>query len=268
MTEIKGRLSPPRSRSHGHVRSRSRGPYVRITDVTKPIIGVDFLAHYDLLVDIRNRKLTRAATRLSASGKAVTEEKPSVNIVTGSTNFYKLLTRFPEITCPDGNATVKHKTVHFIKKIPGQPVAYKPRSLAPDKLQAAKKEFDAMLKLGIARPSKSCWSFPSHMVPKQGDERRPCGDYRGLNARTEPDRYPVCHIHDFSQSLTGTKVFCTIDLVKAFHQIPVTQEDICKKAIAAPFCLFEFQFMTFGLSNTAQIFQWFIDELLQNLDFC
>ena len=141
-----------------------------VTDVTKPIIGVDFLARYDFLIDVRNRKLIDATTRLSASGKAVTEKTSNVKIVTGSTHFYELLTSFPKVTRPDGTATVKHKTVHFIKTTPGRLVAHKPRCLAPDKLQAAKKVFDAMLKLGIARPSKSCWSSPLHMVPKQGNE--------------------------------------------------------------------------------------------------
>ena len=69
-------------------------------------------------------------------------------------------------------------------------------------------------------------------------------------------------------SLAGTKVYSTIDLVKAFHQILVAEEDIWKTAITTPFGLFEFPFMTIGLRNAAQTFRRFIDEVLQNLDFC
>jgi hypothetical protein len=124
-----------------------------------------------------------------------------------------------------------------------------------------------MLRNGTARCSDSPWASPLHLIPKKEDGWRPCGDYCELNARTVPDQYPVRHIADFAQQLAGCRIFSTIYLVKAYHQIPVHLDDIAKTAIITPIGLFELPYMSFGLRNAAQTFQRFI-EVLRGLDFC
>lgn len=243
-----------------------------VADVTKAIIGVDFLSHYRLIVDVSQQKLVDSLTNVStvASLDLSNSLVSSVKVATGGDGkYHRILAEYPEITRPAGTpGIVKHKITHHIRTTPGPPVSCSPRRLAPDKLKIAKQEFDAMLANGTARPSDSPWASPLHLVSKKDNGWRPCGDYRLLNARTIPDQYPIRHIHDFSHCLSGCKFFSVIDLVKAYNQLPVEEADIPKSAISTPFGLFEFPYMNFGLRNAAQTFQRFVDELTRGLDFC
>ena len=127
-----------------------------VADVQQPIIGADFLIHYNLLVDLRSRCLRDMRTGLAIAASLSSNKPLSSNRVDTVQNLYtKLLGQFLELTRPTTKGeTVKHGITHKIVT-KGHPVFARPRRLPPDKLVTAKREFDEMIKLGVIEPSDS-----------------------------------------------------------------------------------------------------------------
>lgn len=103
---------------------------------------------------------------------------------------------------------------------------------------------------------------------KKKKKIRLIGDYRKLNSQTIPDRYPIPVIYDAISFLKNKCIFSKIDLIRAFHNIPVYEAHIEKTAVISPAGLYEHVRMPFGLRNGPSVFQRFMNSVLSELPFC
>ncbi|OJT06055.1 Transposon Tf2-12 polyprotein [Trametes pubescens] len=124
---------------------------------------------------------------------------------------------------------------------------------------------ESNLRKGFIRRSTSAAASPVLFVRKKSGELRLCVDYRGLNAISKKNRYPLPLFDDLLDRVQGCRVFSVLDLKNAFNLIRVREGDEWKTAFRTHLGLFEYTVMPFGLTNAPGIFQGFIQDTLQDL---
>nr|KAG5702247.1 hypothetical protein BaRGS_030602 [Batillaria attramentaria]KAG5708459.1 hypothetical protein BaRGS_026186 [Batillaria attramentaria] len=124
------------------------------------------------------------------------------------------------------------------------------------------------LKQGIIRESSSPYASQCVIARKKNGKIRFCVDYRGLNAKTHKDAYPLPRIEEALDVLKGATYFCSLDLAHGFNQIPVAEEDMEKTAFrVGTGGLYEYTRMAFGLCNAPATFMRVMDKIFGDQNF-
>ena len=72
-----------------------------------------------------------------------------------------------------------------------------------------------------------------------------------MNLKIIVERYPILYIHEMLSTLESAKVFTTIDLNSAYHQILLTDESKDITAFITTEGLFRYTRIPFGLASAS-----------------
>lgn len=122
--------------------------------------------------------------------------------------------------------------------------------------QAQKSEItiqvDKLLSDNLIELSSSSYNSPLIVVPKKSLDGKPkfrmCVDYRKLNRKLIPDKFPLPRIEDIFDNLGKSKYFSVMDLQAGFHQIPLTRDARKYTAFSTDNGMYQWKVLPFGLS--------------------
>ena len=120
----------------------------------------------------------------------------------------------------------------------------------------------------IIQPSNSSYASQVVIVRKKSGEIHLCVDYMKLNSITIWDAFPLPHIDEALQAVHNCNVFTSFDLVQGYLQLAMAEDDIKKTAFRAGSSgLYQFTFMSFGLSNAGSSFCRLMEQCLGDQQF-
>jgi len=144
------------------------------------------------------------------------------------------------------------------------PVATKSRRYSFDDRKFIDQETQRLLKEGIIEPSNSPWRAQVVVTKDENHRKRLAVDYcQTINRFTFLDGYPLPRIDDLVNKIAQYRVFSSIDLRSAYHQIPIKPEDKPYTAFEASGSLYQFTRVPFGVTNGVACFQRIIDSVVE-----
>ena len=111
----------------------------------------------------------------------------------------ELVKRYEHIfTDMPGNANLIE---HEVKLTSDEPIRSKPYTIPYNVRESLKKDVKEMVRMGVARESKSPYASPVVIVRKKDGTNRVCVDYRKLNRVTEFDPTPMLTAEEIFQKI-------------------------------------------------------------------
>ena len=178
-------------------------------------------------------------------------------------DLVKLLSKFRDVIALPGEPLGRtHLTELSLRLVEGtKPIALAPYKIPHSKEEKLNEEIDKLIAQGSVRPSVSPWSFPVVLVNKPDGSIRLCVDYRKLNQVTVGDSYPLPIIDDLIMELGDAKIFSQLDLVQAYHQVPLAEDSRQLTAFRTKSHHLEYVVAPFGLKQMPAVFQRLMNRI-------
>ena len=171
------------------------------------------------------------------------------------------------ITTPNDPVGLIPNCVVRINTSEGEPIRAKQRKFSPLVAAKVKQMNVAMISRGIIELSKSQWSNPIVLVKRPGASTslRMCLDLRELNKRIQFDSYPIGDIKSILQSVSGYKIYTTLDISEAYFCMLIHPDDRYKLAYRTPDGLYQFCRLPFGILTGCALWNRKFQEILSEL---
>ncbi|KFD62546.1 hypothetical protein M514_25282 [Trichuris suis] len=145
------------------------------------------------------------------------------------------------------------------------PLATKSQRFSQEDTIFIRKEIQNLLKEGIIEPSNSPWRAQVLVTKRDNRKKRLVVDYSAtINRLTLLDSYPLLRIDSVVHNMAKYKIFSTIDLKSAYHQVLIHPDDKPFTAFEADGGLYQFTRLPFGVvTNGVACFQCVIDDFIR-----
>lgn len=139
-----------------------------------------------------------------------------------------------------------------IRMTDDSPVYTKNYRLAHGQKEEINKQVNKLLENDLIEPSLSPYNSPIILVPKKSTDGskkwRLCIDYKRLNVKLIPDKFPLPRIDVILDGLGNAKYFSTLDLFSGFHQVPIESNSREITAFSTENGIYQWKVLPFGLN--------------------
>lgn len=243
-----------------------------VPDIESPLIlGVDFWRSFDLCPKLLSSEgITFLDSPLSELKVGINDAFiQSYDNLDDSQKLIadNIIEQFKDISTDRKGLGRTNLITHRIDTGDAQPVRQRYYRMSPEKQRILTDQVDEMLSLDVVEPCESAWSSPVLIVYKSNGQPRFCLDSRKLNSVTKKDAYNLPYVAEILDNLRDAKYLSSVDLSKAFWQIPIAPEDRDKTAFYVPGRgTLHFKTTAFGLTNAPATQQRLVDLLFGDFD--